>query len=280
MEWTKYATDINLSNAFDKDAVINRMRDWAAFLEDQAKRQMDEIWYDPSTADQPPGPVCTEGPFKRANPDDEQGCPVEWTRDVDWCGEDAILTRYSFPESMARGYVTRTVEECRIDQIFRPLEPDHLVHAVAQYGGPHTPACYIHPLLHYDLWSGDLTHEDYNRLRPALVLASFILNEPSVLIFFAGLMNHPHEVINITEEKRQEMIAALQQYDPTINDIQLTKFNPPNPANMTLEKFTDIGKDLLRLRGCITWAFGATRRPDKIHAVTAPIEASEGLRGP
>lgn len=132
--------------------------------------------------------------------------------------------------------------------------------------------CSVHDCLHIscgtctDLYSG-LHVDDYNLIRPALKLASCIIEEPSIMTFFNGLVGQPWKDILMTDTLKAKFPRQqLKYFEPS------DTFDP-DVAQCGLNYMYKI---LIVAANFITWSFGPLHG---LYGITANKLYEPGMRG-
>ncbi|GAB7350703.1 hypothetical protein MBLNU459_g1260t2 [Dothideomycetes sp. NU459] len=243
--------------SMDVEGASKSLKDGAhcdAMIE-MARERAKEIDYDPTTATEPPERPKYPGSINRPAP---------------WCSHDSVLQTWSFPELVHKGFVTSSdPAEMEMDEPFQPLE-DAMLEACMQHHG--TPDVLdsedINPVFQFNRWR-DLHHEDYNVLRPVLKLASCILEEPSLMTFFNGLIGQKWKDLLMTESRKVKFAGRqLQYFEPS------ETFDPAVSAL----GYHSLWQVIANMRHFVTWRFGNLDN-SPAYGITKAIVGERGMSG-
>lgn len=120
----------------------------------------------------------------------------------------------------------------------------------------------IHPIFREECWR-NLTHQDYERVYPALLMASRMLDEPTVLPFFKGLL------LPVYWQKIDETLTrhlhGLPRYSFRALEIE-------NRQGALM-----IWQQLAAMRDCVRWEFVDNLPVDNVWAVCCTDRTLPGL---
>lgn len=161
-----------------------------------------------------------------------------FTRSADgqsvWHGHDGILSVLKLKHLRKNGYINFSGTSPPID----------LKKAVTDMVDPVHGHSEIHPVFARTRWIG-LSEDDYKLTLPGIRMASCMLNEPSVVTFFNGLLNRPLEEIEDDGHRQRLNVECLHRFRPIAND-------PPD-FKMSLATV----RTLIEMQRCVSWQFVA-----------------------
>lgn len=208
--------------------------------------------YNPTTAKAPPALLKNLGPVSRK---------------PNWGGNDSILQVWTFPELMQEGFITSTdPDEMDFDEQFQPFHDGVLQSLMNIFNTPDLADREIHRIFQYEMWQG-LHWEDYNEIRPALKLASCMLEEPSMMTFFNGLIGQPWKNVHMSDTMKANHPGEVFQY-----------FEPSDAFDPAAAQcgFDDIWELMINMSKYIKWEFGPV---DGAYGVTTADVYKPGMRG-
>lgn len=196
-------------------------------------------------------------PASPTNPDVPTARPfVPAIRNVPWHGGNAMLRSTSLMELASKGFMINHINDQSspswMDFEFSGPRYETLRDNYRTYGHPDgaVPDATIHPCLRWDVWTsatgGPLSIPDYYVIRPALLMASCMLEEEGVLSFFKGLLERPQKELQVPDRVTQKFGGQkLYYFDASRLDANIQKQAEQvyqvlaNMRNFTTWKFTD-----------------------------------------
>lgn len=189
---------------------------------------------------------------------------------------DPLLAPYNFNDLSNAGFLINNLWETSFfDNVFSGPTYETLRDNYRQHGNPDgaTADDHIHPCFRWNVWSSmagtGLSVSDYYVIRPALFLASRMLEEPSVLTFFKGLLERPRKELNVSDRVKNRFGGQTLYYF----DVSILSEDTPRDSE-------EVWKVLARLNEFISWSFSDApmqRQLDPAFAITHMLWNKPGM---